>query len=188
MSYSFDRGRTWTASAAPSDARLTVLSDRIRSNTFYLRDRDKLFVSHDRGATFEAALDLPAGTKQVRATPRNTGDLWITAGGGGLYRWLEFTRKLVKVAGVQDAGSFGFGAPAPGSAYPALYLTCQTPEGESGVYRSDDVGKSWIRLNDFQHQFGWPGQIVEGDPRIYGRVYLGTNGRGILFGDPVGRQ
>ena len=188
VSYSLDHGRTWTACAAPSGPRLGVFSDRVRSSTFYLRDSDKLFVSHDRGATFEAAFDLPTGTKQVRATPGRSGDLWITAGGGGLYRRLEFTGNLVKVAGVQDAGSIGFGAAATGSAYPALYLTCQTPEGESGVYRSDDVGKSWIRLNDFQHQFGWPGQIVEGDPRIYGRVYLGTNGRGILFGDPVGRQ
>jgi xyloglucan-specific exo-beta-1,4-glucanase len=35
------------------------------------------------------------------------------------------------------------------------------------------------------HQHGWIGQTTTGDPRVFGRVYLGTNGRGILRGDPV---
>jgi xyloglucan-specific exo-beta-1,4-glucanase len=54
-----------------------------------------------------------------------------------------------------------------------------------GVFRSADEGASWIRINDDQHQYGWIGQTVAGDPRVFGRVYLGTNGRGILRGDPV---
>lgn len=39
-------------------------------------------------------------------------------------------------------------------------------------------------INDDAHQFGSLG-VIAGDPRIYGRVYLGTQGRGIVLGDII---
>jgi len=56
--------------------------------------------------------------------------------------------------------------------------------GAAGIYRSIDEGKSWLRLNDDQHQFGWIDHI-SGDPRLFGRVYFATGGRGIIWGEPV---
>ena len=53
-----------------------------------------------------------------------------------------------------------------------------------GLYRSDDQGTTWTRINDDQHQFGGPGnaQIVCGDMNVYGRVYMSTVGRGVICG------
>ena len=46
-----------------------------------------------------------------------------------------------------------------------------------GVLGSDNWARTWVRINDDQHQFGLIGQIT-GDPKLYGRVYVGTFGRG----------
>ena len=41
-----------------------------------------------------------------------------------------------------------------------------------------------MRINDDQHQWGRAGDTaITGDPQIFGRVYIGTNGRGIFYGD-----
>jgi hypothetical protein len=56
--------------------------------------------------------------------------------------------------------------------------------GGNEAGRSDDAGANWRRVNDDRRQFGWINQVV-GDPRVYGRVYVATGGRGILFGEPA---
>jgi hypothetical protein len=72
---------------------------------------------------------------------------------------------------------------APDATYPAIYLG-GTINNQLGVYRSDDSGESWVRIDDSRHQYGYL-NIVTGDPQNYGRVFLGTHGRGIVYGDPV---
>ena len=76
----------------------------------------------------------------------------------------------------------GFGKAAPGRSYPAVYTSAKI-NGVRGVFRSDDAGKHWVRVNDDLHQYAWTGNTITGDPRVYGRVFLGTNGRGIIYGD-----
>ena len=42
-----------------------------------------------------------------------------------------------------------------------------------------------MRINSDGEQYGWIGQTITGDPNVFGRVYLGTNGRGIRYADPA---
>jgi hypothetical protein len=44
------------------------------------------------------------------------------------------------------------------------------------------VGATWVRINDAQHLYGRI-DCLTGDPRIYGRVYLGLFGHGAVYGD-----
>ncbi len=85
--------------------------------------------------------------------------------------------------GMTDVTTLGFGKPAAGKTTPALYMTAKVAKQE-GIYRSDDAGQSWVRIDDAEHQFGWKNAAI-GDPRVYGRVYLATGGRGLIYGEPA---
>jgi hypothetical protein len=117
--------------------------------------------------------------------PGVRGDLWLCADRGGLLHSTDSGATFAKLGGVNEALVIGFGKAAPGKSYPAAYLV-GTVDQVDGVFRSDDAGMSFVRINDDQHQYAWIGQCVIGDPRVYGRVYVATNGRGIVYGDPKG--
>jgi len=89
------------------------------------------------------------------------------------------------VSSVAAVATLGFGKAAPRAGYPAIYLT-GIVGGVQGVFLSTDEGASWVRINDDSEQYGWIGQTITGDPKVFGRVYLGTNGRGIRYADPAG--
>jgi photosystem II stability/assembly factor-like uncharacterized protein len=72
---------------------------------------------------------------------------------------------------------------APGADYPSLYVA-GSYRHQPGLFRSDDAGATWVRINDDLNQWGNRYTCIAGDPRIFGRVYVGTDGRGIFYGDP----
>jgi len=41
----------------------------------------------------------------------------------------------------------------------SIYLVAQAG-GVHGVFRSDDHGGKWVRINDDAHQYGWIGKII----------------------------
>ncbi|MEV4944906.1 1,4-beta-glucanase [Streptomyces sp. NPDC053755] len=183
---STDNGTTWTeVPSFPKGA--TPVADPTDPALFYAYDTDTGLVhaSTDSGLTFAPrASGLPAGDTQFRivAAPGRRGHLWLSAKEEGLHRSTDAGRTFTRVTGCRASYALGFGKAADGAAYPALYQTGATT-GVVAVLRSDDEGASWTRINDDAHQWGWTGETITGDPRTYGRVYLGTNGRGIQYGD-----
>jgi xyloglucan-specific exo-beta-1,4-glucanase len=187
--YSADSGATWTPSAGlPAGA--GVESDRVHAATFYAFSGGVFYASSDGGATFTAtaASGLPAeGDVRFKALPGIAGDIWLAGGkvGGvyGLWHSVDGGASFSGLASVQEADNIGFGMAAPGSAYPALFSSAKI-RGVRGIFRSDDAGAHWVRVNDDRHQYAWTGAAITGDPRVYGRVYVSTNGRGIIVGEP----
>ncbi|MBA4864364.1 1,4-beta-glucanase [Streptomyces sp. PSKA54] len=185
---SADNGATWTeVSSFPKGA--TPVADPADPTHFYAYDTDTgtLYASTDSGASFTArATGLPSGDSQfkIAAAPGRSGDLWLSAKWNGLYRSTDGGATFTKVTSCWASYTLGFGKAADGADYPAIYQVGAT-EAITAVYRSDDEAKTWIRINDDAHQWGWIGEVIAGDLRIFGRVYLGTNGRGIQYGDPA---
>ncbi|AZP20751.1 1,4-beta-glucanase [Streptomyces aquilus] len=185
---STDNGATWTeVPSFPKGA--TPVADPADPTRFYAYDTatGTLLASTDSGRTFTArAAGLPSGDTQFElvAAPGRSGDLWLSVKENGLYRSTDGGIGFAKVAGCRAAYTLGFGKAADGAAYPAVYLVGAT-DSVNAVHRSDDEAKSWVRINDDRHQWGWTGEAIAGDPRVYGRVYLATNGRGIQYGEPV---
>ncbi|MER6673666.1 1,4-beta-glucanase [Streptomyces sp. NPDC000983] len=185
---SADRGATWTEVASfPKGA--TPLADPADPALFYAYDTDTgtLLASTDGGRSFTPrATQLPSGDSQfkVAVAPGRSGDLWLSAKWNGLYRSTDGGAAFTRVDSCWASYTLGFGRAADGTGYPALYQVGST-EAITAVYRSDDEAASWVRINDDRHQWGWTGETITGDPRVYGRVYLATNGRGVQYGEPV---
>ncbi len=163
-----------------------VRSDRVNASKFYGFFNGAFYVSVNGGANFTitAATGLPT-SGQYKAVPGIQGDIWLVSGGtsGGVWHSINSGTSFTKLANVTFAESIGFGKAAPGQTYMALYIQGEIG-GVRGFYRSTDAGGSWIRINDDQHQWYHSGATITGDPRLFGRVYIGTNGRGIIYGDP----
>ncbi|CAL9293398.1 1,4-beta-glucanase [Streptomyces sp. SudanB182_2057] len=186
---SADGGRTWAeVPSFPKGA--TPVADPVDPAVFHAYDTDTgtLYASTDHGRTFVARYaQLPSGDSQFQlaAAPGRTGDLWVSAKEHGLYRSTDAGAGFTRADGIRASYTVGFGKAAPGASYPAVYHVGALPGSGVAVLRSDDGGRTWVRVNDDAHQWGWTGQTVTGDPRRYGRVYLGTNGRGIQYGEPA---
>jgi hypothetical protein len=185
---SADNGATWAEVASlPKGA--VLVADPVDPTCFYAFDTatGTLFASTDSGRTFTArATGLNSGDRefQLAVTPGRSGHLWLSLKWNGLYRSVDGGVTFTKVASCWASYTLGFGKAADGASYPAIYMVGAT-ETITAVYRSDDEAKTWVRVNDDQHQWGWIGAAITGDPRVYGRVYIATNGRGVQYGEPA---
>ena len=200
-----DQSATWKAiQGLPTGTR--VIADPQDPRSFYavsLQDHT-LYRSTNAAVSFTsqhfALENAPARSDSLRGDPRGgqdrlyampgrSGDLWFAAF-DGLYHAASLNSppagkdiSFRRSTGVTEIQAFGFGKAPPGHNDPALYLA-GTIGSQPGLFRSVDEGRTWSRISDPQHQWGLILQIA-GDPRLYGRVYVGTHGRGILYGDPA---
>jgi len=191
-----DRGRSWIPPRGlPAGAH--PIADKVAPETFYSLDfaRAALYVSEDGGRTFRvrsshglpASLeeDVPESPEQqwpLIATPGKRGDLWVVAR-EGLFHSADAGRSFARIDGGILVAALGFGKAPSGRRYPTLYALGAKGR-TSAIWRSDDAGASWMRINDARHEYGRRFRCIAGDPRVFGRVYVGTDGRGIVYGEP----
>ena len=199
-----DKGASWVqCQGLPQNMR--VIADKVNPKRFYGVDavNEIVYSSEDGGLTFRAdtlALTVSQPSRRPQAVARNSRgdsrggqdriysmpgrekDLWIAAY-DGLYHSTSLEGYDFKALDkVRTIYAFGYGKEAPGKNYPTLYII-GVVNGKYGFFRSDDIARSWVRINDDAHQYGLVLHIC-GDMQEYGRVYVGTHGRGIVTGVP----
>ena len=211
VGYSTDTGATWKASAGlPPRAIPTgynvfsfmtpLCSDRVNGSTFYFYhpssgkdDKTAFYRSTDGGATFAAVSSnaLPTeGNVNLIASFVREGELWLSARAQGLWHSTDGGREWSRVAGVKVSGMIGIGR-GPDNRTPSLYLIGKVgDDGREGIYRSDDLGVSWMRISvERPYPNDW--LYMCGDRRTYGTVYIESS-NGIWMGRrrarPVGED
>jgi hypothetical protein len=184
--WSSNNGGTWTVSTGgPTGTRVPV-ADRVNASKFYIYSNNRMYFSTDGGATFSTGGALPAGGGAPRAVFGHEGDIWVPLGNNGLAHSTDSGASFTVNSSIK-ATFVAAGKAAPGQSYPAIFVSA-TVGGVFGLYRSDDGGASWTSINDNQHQFGLGNGWIHclcADQRVYGRVYFGTEGRGVIYGDIV---
>lgn len=180
----FDWGKTWEVCAG-LPAGVIPVSDREIAGTFYAQDSKglKFYISRDKGRTFSLAGSLPTGEPgQMRSVFGRPGHLWLP-NREGLYFTTDGGTTFNQASGVTSAESVSFGKAAPGADYPSIFVIGRVG-GVEGAFRSIDRGLTWVQINNERSGFGTMMHIC-GDPKVFGRVYIGTNGRGIIVFDPI---
>jgi len=188
--YSTDGGNTWT-SVSGLGGSVTAVADKVTPKLFYAYVNGRFYSTGTSGGTTFSKVNsvlLPtSGSGIPVANFSQAGDLWLPLGSSGLWHSVNGGATWTSASNVSVANSVAVGAAANGTHVASIYLYgVAAPASAMAVYRSGDGGTTWVQVNDALHQYGGP-TVIQADSRVYGRVYLGMNGRGIVYGEPASR-
>jgi len=184
---STDHGTVFAQVAGPDVDSCSYLADPVDAQLLYAYNRTNgaFHASADAGKTWTEVARLQASVSSVAMVPGRSGEFWVGAKSAGflLYRYgtasrsVALQRTAAGAQGITNAGAITFGRGRT-AAYPSAFAT-GTIHGIAGIFRSDDTGSTWVRVDDDQHQFGGVA-VIAGDPDVYGRLYVGAgNGNGL---------
>ncbi|WP_322402969.1 dockerin [Massilia luteola] len=163
-------------------------------------DTAHFWYSTDGGHTFtESATFVSAGAQvasfyqsSIAVNPNAEGDIWVADGFSVLHSkdsgvtWTKLNATAAIYGSSQfypdvyGATSIALGKAPAGAAYSASIYIVGVINNVWGVYRSDDGGAAWRRINDDKHQYAGISNLAA-DQTVPGRVYAAGAGRGVVF-------
>ncbi len=205
-------GIAWDAFASFNEydnSLIRLKADAVDGLRFYLvlgsTDYSKpagVYVSSDGGASwsipatqglpliaFPALRHMVSVRTQSDPTP-DSGEVWVSLGSNGVWRSTDggshFTR--VNEAALSDIRGIAFGKSSTANGEPTLFVAGKVKiKGavKDGVFLSTDLGVSFTQMTPDGTPYvgGQPLRDLVGDPDVFGRVYIGLDGSGILYSD-----
>lgn len=184
---------------------MKVFSDRVNPKIFYgFGSESEIYISKDNGKSFYQ-YDTPnsfpkvnfglidcANKTEIRGNAGVEGEFYLAMNIGGLwkmtYQMLEDNLLLERITNEKETVfRVGLGIGKDKSTYlgetKTLFI-CGVINNQYGFYCSMDEGKNWERMNTKEQMFG-DINSMEGDSRIFGRFFIATGSRGVLYGEPI---
>jgi hypothetical protein len=164
-----------------------IAADRENSNVYvYRKSNGGFYRSTDGGASFSLVYTLPttSSTKiNVEAVFGYANHVFVTVGNSGLYKTTNAGDNWTKINNVSVAELMAIGKAAPGKSYPTIYIWGKANgDTQYWFYRSVDEGVTWQKVNDANNRVGNSTQAMGADRKVFGRLYVGTNGSGVWYG------
>ncbi|CAP66717.1 uncharacterized protein PODANS_4_7820 [Podospora anserina S mat+] len=175
----------------PSGA--VIAADKRNNSIFYAGFEGTLYRSLDGGATFlTVAVDPRSSTtsmtvvaiKDMVAHPIVAGEVWVSTN-IGLLRSTDYGLNYAQVGegSITNTEQFAFGLGEGGSKW-NIYAFGYGLNGPR-LYASSDNGESWVDIQGLQGFGAIGANRVVGSASVEGQVYVGTNGRGVMFAKGV---
>ena len=100
----------------------------------------------------------------------------------GLFHSTDSGAKFTKLAGIESVDFLAIGKASPQNpSAPAIYVLGKTATVAKSLFRSSDNGATWTDLGP--PAIGKEPLAMAADRRVYGRVFFGTGGNGIIMGE-----
>ena len=133
-------------------------------------------------------IDVANGT-EVRGVAGEQGLFYMALGNAGLwkYQYDSETDAITCTKLSYDGDTclrMGLGVGHKGGSYigePKAIYMCGVIDGEYGFYRTFDDGATYERINEANQMYGEINSI-DGDKREFGRFFIATGSRGIVYG------
>lgn len=201
--YTTDKGNTWTQITLPGNSgnccigghwfhKLVLTADRVLANTFYIYDwgAGHIFKTSDGGANwirYDSVLPAWSYNGKIVSVPNQAGHLLFCNGPEqalsfieGVFRSTDGGQNWTELTNTDEVLNVAVGKAAPGANYPTIFIQGKV-NGVFGYFMSTDEGATWEQIGTYPNGIYDEAKVMEGDPYLYGRLYVGFSGNGFVY-------
>ncbi|KAK6206954.1 glycoside hydrolase family 74 protein [Colletotrichum tabaci] len=155
-----------------------IASDKRDNKVFYAASKAVFYVSTDGAATFtESPLANVTDIRHIAAHPTTAGELFVSTN-SGVFHSTDSGKTFAPVSSPVNAHAVSVGK-GDGDGW-NLYVFGEGADGKK-LYGSADLGATWVDLQGDQSFGALDGASLVGSANEANVVYVGTNGRGVLY-------